>query len=281
MLVLALRTAGDSMTAPATTSSQRIAPYLPFLRRYARALTGNQQSGDAYVITMLEAFVQDPPKFGDGDDVRLVLYKTFTKLWESVSLNVRPALVMPKWEAAARRHLSSLPARAQEAYLLKALEEFSNSQVAEILSMDEEAVTGLLDETSDALISGVATDVLIIEDEPIIAMDLQALMESMGHRITGVARTEREALRLASVLRPGLILADVQLADGSSGLDAANKLLSIFQVPVVFITAYPERLLTGSKPEPTFLITKPFMPEMVKAIVSQAMFFDTQAQAAA
>jgi CheY-like chemotaxis protein/DNA-directed RNA polymerase specialized sigma24 family protein len=263
------------------SSSQHIAPYLPFLRRYARALTGNQQSGDAYVIAMLEAFVQDPPNFEDGTDIRVELYKTFTSLWESVSLNVRPTAAMPQWEASARRHLAILPPRAQEAFLLLAVEGFSKPQIGHILGMPDASVDKILEDASTSLMSGVATDILIIEDEPIIAMDLETLMESMGHRITGIARTEKEALKLAATHRPGLILADVQLADGSSGMDAANKLLSNFQVPVVFITAYPERLLTGDKPEPAFLITKPFMPEMVKAIVSQAMFFDTRAKAAA
>jgi hypothetical protein len=46
---------------------------------------------------------------------------------------------------------------------------------------------------------------------------------------------------------------------------------------VIFITAYPERLLTGERPEPTFLITKPFQPEIVKAVISQALFFDANA----
>jgi DNA-binding LytR/AlgR family response regulator len=74
-----------------------------------------------------------------------------------------------------------------------------------------------------------------------------------------------------------MILADIQLADGSSGIDAVNEILGVLDVPVVFITAYPERLLTGERPEPAFLITKPFKPEMVKAVISQALFFDVKA----
>ena len=76
---------------------------------------------------------------------------------------------------------------------------------------------------------------------------------------------------------PGLVLADIQLADGSSGLDAVNEILTEIEVPVIFITAFPERLLTGEKPEPAFLITKPFRPEAVKAAISQALFFDRKA----
>jgi len=55
-------------------------------------------------------------------------------------------------------------------------------------------------------------------------------------------------------------------------------MLRSFQVPVIFITAYPDRLLTGERPEPAFLITKPYQPDTVKAIVSQALFFERKAQ---
>jgi CheY-like chemotaxis protein len=96
--------------------------------------------------------------------------------------------------------------------------------------------------------------------------------------VIGVARTHAEAVKLAKSKQPGLILADIQLADGSSGLDAVNELLRSFEVPVIFITAYPERFLTGERPEPAFLISKPFQPAMVSAIASQALFFERNAK---
>ena len=108
-------------------------------------------------------------------------------------------------------------------------------------------------------------------------MDIESLVQSLGHRVNGVARTHTEAIEAVERQRPGLVLADIQLADGSSGLDAVNEMLSSFAVPVVFITAYPERLLTGERPEPAFLITKPFQPETVKAVISQALFFERRA----
>ena len=128
------------------------------------------------------------------------------------------------------------------------------------------------------LAADIATDIMIIEDEPLIAMDLESLVEGLGHRVTGVARTRGEALTLAERKRPGLILADIQLADGSSGLDAVNDLLETFEVPVIFITAYPERFLTGERPEPAFLIAKPFQPAHVSAVISQALFFQQSAR---
>jgi CheY-like chemotaxis protein len=259
----------------------QIAPHLPYLRRYSRALTGDQHSGDAYVAALLEAIIAEPNDLQKTADVRVGLYRGFTKLWESVSLNMKTTVEMPQWEASARRHLSSVSPKAREAFLLMAVEGFTKPQISEILARADADVETLLDEASQSIMGGVVTDVLIIEDEPIIAMDLEAVLDSIGHRVTGVARTETEALRLAAAKQPGLVLADIQLADGSSGVDAVNKLLRNFQVPVIFITAFPERLLTGEHPEPAFLITKPFLPEMVKAVVSQALFFDTKPRAAA
>lgn len=253
-----------------------IAPHLPFLRRFSRSLTGSQTSGDAYVAALLESIISDPAIFDEDPTYRISLYRSFCKLWESISLNMKKPEPSGDWEAAAQRHLSGIPAKAREAFLLMAVEGFTNVEISLILAMPAADVAALLDEASRALIDQVAGDVMIIEDEPIIAMDLEALLESLGHKVTGIARTEKEAIHLASMKRPGLILADIQLADGSSGIDAVNKILQNISVPVIFITAFPERLLTGEKPEPAFLITKPFMPEMVKAMVSQALFFDSK-----
>lgn len=127
----------------------------------------------------------------------------------------------------------------------------------------------------------VATDVLIIEDESLIAQDIEFIARDLGHRVIGVARTHQEAVELAKRQRPGLILADIQLADGSSGLNGINEMLDSFDAPVIFITAFPERLLTGERPEPAFLISKPYKGDTVKATISQALFFERKASRAA
>jgi CheY-like chemotaxis protein len=132
-------------------------------------------------------------------------------------------------------------------------------------------------EAGRELAAEIATDVLIIEDEALIAMDLEHLVEDLGHRVIGVARTHSKAVSIAKAHVPGLILADIHLADNSSGLDAVNELLRSFEVPVIFITAYPERFLTGERPEPAFLIAKPFQPSAVSAVISQALFFERNA----
>ena len=81
----------------------------------------------------------------------------------------------------------------------------------------------------------------------------------------------RVLVRADRVVLVGLARVDrVVLVDLVVRLD----ILVEFQVPVIFITAFPERLLTGERPEPTFLITKPFQRSTVKAAISQALFFD-------
>jgi CheY-like chemotaxis protein len=181
------------------------------------------------------------------------------------------------WTRKALR-IVALPASPRQAYLLRALEGFSAEYAAIALGLGDSEVARLVAQANQEMMKQVATDVLIIEDEPMIALDLKAIMTDLGHNVTAVARTHREAVAAIALKPVGLVLADIQLADGSSGIEAVNDILSIVGVPIVFITAYPERLLTGQRPEPTFLITKPFEPENVKAITSQALFFDLKAK---
>jgi CheY-like chemotaxis protein/DNA-directed RNA polymerase specialized sigma24 family protein len=259
--------------------SQLIAPQLPYLRRFARALSGSQKSGDAYVVAMLEALVADPSLFPADMDPRVATYRTFLKVWDSVSLNHETS-ELPGSDAlaAADRKLEALTPRPRQALLLMAIEEFSTRDAATVLDTDEADVKALIDKAASEIAEQVATNVLIIEDEPMIALDLTDLVTGLGHRVCDTARTHREAVAAFNKNQPGLVLADIQLADGSSGLDAVNEILQSFDVPVIFITAYPERLLTGSRPEPTFLINKPFKTETVQAVISQALFFDHKAR---
>jgi CheY-like chemotaxis protein/DNA-directed RNA polymerase specialized sigma24 family protein len=257
-------------------NSSAVAQYLPFLRRYARALTGSQASGDAYVAATLEALITDRSVIDDAHGARVALYRLFTKIWGSIPLNGTsgPAQeLLPGEQKLA--HVTPLP---RQAFLLVALEGFSEPDAARILDIDVVKLRGLVEESGRELAAEIATDVLIIEDETFIAMDIEGLVESLGHNVIGIARTHSEALALAKEKRPGLILADIQLADGSSGLDAVNELLGSFEVPVIFITAYPERFLTGQRPEPAFLIAKPFQAAVVSAVVSQALFFGRKAR---
>jgi CheY-like chemotaxis protein len=258
------------------STAQLVVQHLPYLRRYARALTGSQMAGDAYVAATLETLVSEPETIGATGHVKVELFRVFTRIWNSLSVNGRSEQIQRDLPAEVRiGQITPLP---RQAFLLSCLEGFSEEEVGAILSVDTETVRELVDEAGRELAADMATDILIIEDEPLIAMDLEALVEGLGHNVTGVARTRTEAVKLAAAKRPGLILADIQLADGSSGLDAVNDLLKSFEVPVIFITAYPERFLTGERPEPAFLIAKPFQPANVSAVISQALFFQQSAR---
>jgi len=262
--------------------AQLIAPHIPYLRRFARSLTGSQTSGDAYVSATLEALVSDRSIFPVELDTKVALYKVFSQLWRSVDINLSelpPA--SDAWEEQARRSLKAIAPLPRQASLLVAVERFSPQEAAEILGVGQARFEELIETASVEMAQQVATTVLIIEDEPLIAMDIEQMVESLGHTVTGVARTHREAIDLFNRRRPGLVLADIQLADGSSGIDAVNDMLRTVSVPVIFVTAFPERLLTGERPEPAFLVTKPFQPDMVKALVSQVLFFSEQMEQAA
>ncbi len=261
--------------------SARIASHLPFLRRYARALTGSQTSGDAYVAATLEALIEDVSLFPDDGDDRVALFHLFAKLFGKLNVDVPEAQSPFAWEQRAASNLLALPALPRQAFLLVSVEGFTPEQAATVLSVDESEIGDLLNDASVELSRQVATDILIIEDEPLIAMDIQQMVEELGHSVTGIARTRDEAVALYGEKAPGMVLADIQLADGSSGIDAVNEILKTSTIPVIFITAFPERLLTGERPEPAFLVTKPFSPDMVKALISQALFFSTAEKEAA
>lgn len=255
--------------------SMRIAPHLAFLRRFSRALTGSQTSGDAYVAAVLEALIADVSQFPAAGSDRLSLFKLYCSLFEGLKVDIGPASSSPfGWESRAAANLARMAPDDRMAFLLVSVEGFTHEQTAEILSVSVADVAAHLARAAEDITRQVATDVMIIEDEPLIAMDIEHMVEQMGHRVTGVARTHREAIALFEKSTPKLILADIQLADGSSGIDAVNEILKSTTIPVIFITAFPERLLTGEKPEPAFLVTKPFNPDMVRALISQALFFD-------
>jgi CheY-like chemotaxis protein/DNA-directed RNA polymerase specialized sigma24 family protein len=257
--------------------SEVVAPQLPYLRRFARALSGSQASGDAYVVAMLEALAAEPGIFPADLEPRVATYQTFLKVWNSVRLNHTAEASTSERLAAADRKLEAITPKARQAFLLMAVEEFLTPDAALVLDTDESTVKSLVDQAASEIAEQVATNVLIIEDEPMIAIDLSDLVTGLGHVVCDTARTHKEAVAAFREHKPGLVLADIQLADGSSGLDAVNEMLESFDVPVIFITAYPERLLTGSRPEPTFLVNKPFRTETVQAVISQALFFDYKA----
>lgn len=253
--------------------AQSIGRELPFLRRYARALTGSQTAGDNYAAATLEAILTDRSVLEGEDDIRIGLFRTFHVIWQSSGQPVEDHDVSSR-ERRAQDHLRGLTPNSREALLLRTIEELRPDQIARVMQVEPAEAEELVQIALNEMGSAIRGKVMVIEDEMIIAMDLKGIVQAMGHEVTGVARTHTAAIELAGKHRPDLILADIQLADGSSGVDAVNELLrDMGDIPVIFITAFPERLLTGERPEPAFLISKPYSEEQVRSAVSQAMFF--------
>lgn len=247
---------------------------VPFLRRYARALTGSQASGDAFVRMTLETILEEPSRLGSDGALRVALFRLFQAIWQTVAepaafdgvhtdADLHPAL--------GEGLLQQLSLARREAFLLTALEGFSMAEAAAILDRPLETIRADIDAARQAITTGMASRIIIIEDEPVIALHLQDIVEDMGHTVVGIASTHREAVALNAKFGADLLLSDICLADGSSGLDAVSDILARSTIPVIFITAFPERLLTGTQPEPTYLITKPFDVDAVIVTVGQAL----------
>lgn len=256
------------------SASHDIVKLLPYLRRYARALTGSQQTGDQYVRIAIEAVIAEPERVKHAQDLRVELFRVFHDAWSIVDRAIPADRVNGAGDdRELSQQLASLPSLDRQVLLLVSLEGFSVSETARILELDEAEVQEKLVEARAELKRQSSARVLIIEDEPVIAMDIQAIVESLGHTVIGIAGREAEAVALAKEHRPGLVLADVQLQDGDSGIVTVQKILEAMDAPVIFVTGFPERLLTGDRVEPAFIITKPFDPETLKVAIGQALSF--------
>lgn len=259
--------------------SKTLAPYLPLLRRYARALTGSQTSGDAFVAATLEALIADRGALDPDLPPRVALYRAFHSIWSSAFLEAERGRETGL-AAKAQERLRALTPLSRQALLLSTLEGFSTLETAQIIGVTTDEAARLIDSARAEIDRQTRARILIIEDEMLIAVDLSEIVERLGHEVITTVDTAQKAVRAASDHKPDLILADIQLAQGTSGVDAVKQILQQSPVPVIFITAFPERLLTGERPEPTFLITKPYLEQTVQAAVSQALFFESSAEVA-
>src|SRR4051794_12129515 len=229
---------------------------LPYARRYARALTGSQPRGDSLVAESLQEMLSDAAVEGDPQHA---LYRSVTKRFDKAAGASSPFVI------------GRLSQKQRQLLLLTSLEELPIATAAPIVSMSASDAETQLTEAREHLRACAATDVLIIEDEPVIAMDIEELVQSCGHNVVGVAATEAEAVEMAERTRPGLILADINLGVGGDGTMAVSRIMRHHYAPVIFVTAYPERLLTGEALEPAFVITKPFEPMTLAIATYQAV----------
>ena len=229
---------------------------LPYARRYARALSGGQERGDALVTDAIRTLLTT--ECSPDNEARFALYREITRRASEIALN-------------AAGFQGALSQTQRRLLLLTSLEEVPLATAASLMDLGTAEAEALLGSARTHLRSAAATDVLIIEDEPIIAMDIEELVANCGHRVVGVAATEADAVAIAERSRPGLILADINLGAGGDGTSAVSRIMRNHYAPVIFVTAYPERLLTGEALEPAFVITKPFEPLTLAIATYQAV----------
>lgn len=245
---------------------------LPYLRRYARALTGAQHHGDQWVRMCVEVLLQQPDLLSSETTTKAAIFTVFHRLQQPFNA-LDPDSPSEATDAPARlkTHLTEIPQRQRQMLLLTVLEGFSVVEAAHILGISEADAETDLSSARDELERVASVRVLVIEDEAVIALDVAKIVRNAGHQVVGIAATERDAVDLAKKHLPHLVLADIQLRGGDSGIAAVREILKAVSAPVIFVTGFPERLLTGHGLEPTFIITKPFNPEMLKTAIAHAL----------
>ncbi|AQX31281.1 DNA-directed RNA polymerase specialized sigma subunit, sigma24 family [Bartonella schoenbuchensis R1] len=166
--------------------SMRIAPHLPYLRRFARSVTGSQSSGDAYVAAMLEALITDISIFPKASSDRIGTYRLFCHLFDQTTPNIAEPLPQFGLEQKANAKLSYLTPRARQAFLLIAVEGFNEREASEIMNIDAQQFHQFLNQASIDISAQIATQIMIIEDEPLIAMDIEQMVANLGHQVVGL-----------------------------------------------------------------------------------------------
>lgn len=251
---------------------EAIIQHVPYLRRHARLLTGSQAIGDEFVRLCLELVVAEPVWL-EGEDLRLQLFRAFHAAWSKVHETIGDESAMGEVELVerVRQGLAGLPGPERRTIALIVVEEFTYEQTAYILGMSLDEVRAAVARARADLLTKVSVSVLIIEDEQIVASDIARIVEDMGHRVAGMASHQDQSVSLAEQLKPGLVLADIRLEGDGDGIAAAQRILESYSVPIVFVTGYPERLLTGGGLEPAFVVAKPFDSEALKITIAHAL----------
>ena len=116
--------------------------------------------------------------------------------------------------------------------------------------------------------------ILIVEDEAIVALDIQQRLVAHGYAVVGTAATGARAIELAEQHRPDLVLMDIRLQGPMDGITAAEEIRNRFHRPVVFLTAFSEEatLQRAKLVEPFGYILKPFEDRELKTIIEIALY---------
>jgi CheY-like chemotaxis protein len=242
------------------------------LRRYASILTGSKQVGDALILTCLERLDTSSAEVR-LDFSRVDLFRKFHDVVADVdySFCLSGWALLDEAEAQTLERLASLEKRDRAIMLLCKVEQFAIDDVARIMDLPRADIDRIAVSASKTLAGIEHFSILIMEDEFLIARDLSRIVEQMGYSVCGVVRNAEAAINVAASQKPSLLLADLELADGNfCGIRAAEQIASTSDIPVVFVTAYPNMAIESSVKSPQ-IVRKPFHPASVVHAVKQAL----------
>lgn len=252
--------------------SDDLLPHVPYLRRHARMLAGSSQTGDDYVRLCLELLIDEPDRL-QGDDARLLLYRAFQSIWDAVAHKLEHLVddVSPDEAAAFEPLLRNLASFERRVALLANVEGFAEDEIAAILGASRARIDSSLADSAATGSDRAGKEVLIIEDDPMIAADIADVLRDMGFTVIGPAGNEEQAADLFDKHSVTLILSDVQLEGDDSGIAATWSILKDSNAPVIFVTGFPEAILTGQGVEPAFVLAKPFNPRGLRSTIDQVL----------
>ena len=115
---------------------------------------------------------------------------------------------------------------------------------------------------------------LIVEDEPIVAIDLRDEVQEFGFEVTGLAESADAALMSVEEDKPDMVLMDISIDGSMDGIQAARVLRNLYAVPVVFLTSFSdsETISRATREAPYGYLTKPFKSRDLQAMLRTAMF---------
>lgn len=243
-----------------------LSAFVPSLTRHAQIVAGSQQAAAEQVRLCLEMLAAQPERLS-GEDCRFDLFRAFHDLWSPD----RPGAAGNHARAVAA-DLETGAANLEKCVLhLVEVEGFCEERVAEILSIDKRRIAEILRRRKRHQGSPVHASVLIIEDDVLIAKHLNEVAQELGLTVNSVADGVEGAVTAARNQKPAVILTDIQLRKGQSGLVAIRAILQRRRVPVVFVTGYPWMLDLKGERNQTFVVAKPFRTHALKATIIKAL----------
>jgi CheY-like chemotaxis protein len=242
------------------TATQAVA-----LRRFARAIAGEQGIGDSQVLALLGALVQRPEDLPQGLPLDEAMYRALVLKQVARDRNLR----QERFGVSSKK--ITCPLLHQQVLLLQYEVGFANEKVAKILGINEGEIALLTEQAWKTMTELFPSlNILIVDDEEDVANVIARMLKYYGH-VVRCAFTVDDLVAIKRSFAP-----DVVICDGTLGLGmgaACHAIVLSIEVPVVVVTGYALSQLSGETNEPAFLLRKPCRREELMVMVNQAMLF--------